>query len=498
MGAMADPRTVTVTIGDTATLHHPDGHPVTAAAVLDLEPGEYRWTSDPALVTMDVELSAWGGKVVFESAGFGHRALPLTFGAVLSSGPAHDGAVPVGRIERLATEGQRVVGEGWVTVGEGDDDPGRQYALALANRNMRAVSVDAAALEYTDRYILDDEGMPVDMITDMHRWEIMGLTAVNAGADPDAAVSLDTIQGAPEQMPDEEADDTTVDEEEDDDGEEPMAAAVTVASAEWRPPADWFDNPNLDRVTPLQVGDDGRVYGHIAPWSQPGDTRCHVGFADRCVCAPRSPDGDYPYFLTGEVACADGTRRRCGVIALYGGHHADDGKVPWTQVAALYEDPRNLGALVNVGEDDHGLWAAGCVRPGMTPEQVAELRACGPSGHWRRIQGDRHAAAQRLIAACAVMSQGYPIQSLAASADQRPAAAEGPKATWDDAGLVVLTAATGTATLAHAKDPVSRDAHDRLAADLVALRGELAVVRGQLALLDGPIRAGATEALTTG
>lgn len=519
MGAVMDPQTFTLTFDGVARVLDADAAPLTAAAVLDLAAGEYRWESDPCILTMDVQLSAWQGKVVFEAGGFGHRALPLTFQAALVSGGGHDNASPVGRIEDMAAEGLRVRAGGWVTVLDGDDDPGRQYALALANGNMTGVSVDVAVLRSTDAYVLDNTGMPVDMVTNAHEWSIGGLTAVNMGADPDARVRLTDMPSDVEAPEPEEAmtfasgvsagiqeaipalkasvaglvehAEAVARAEQTPDGH---VSALTAAAAV-KPDPSWFDNPRLDRVTPLQVSDDGRVFGHIAPWSQPGRKECHVGFADRCVCAPKSPDGEYPYFLTGEVLCADGTRRRCGRLALYGGHHRDD-TAPWTQVAAMYDDVRNLGALVNVGEDAHGLWAAGMVAPGSTDADIARLRGAGPSGHWQRVQGDTHRA-QRLIAACAVMSQGFPISSLAASAGGlEVAAVEGPTATYDDDGLVSLTAATGTAALALAKEPVDRGTVDLLAGRLAEVE-TLCASQGDLLRVLGPaIREHARAALT--
>lgn len=183
-----------------------------------------------------------------------------------------------------------------------------------------------------------------------------------------------------------------------------LAAAEPVI-----PPADWFEDPHLDGPTPLTITDDGRVFGHAATWGL-----CHTGLAGRCVTAPRSPSG-YAYFMTGSIRTSDGTRR-CGQLTMSCGHaplnadaraaaaHYDGGPgaVQWADVAA--------------GEDAHGIWVAGAVRPGLSDRQLREASAQALSGDWRNIGG-----ALELVAALSVPVPGYPVISLAASAAEMPA-----------------------------------------------------------------------------
>ena len=56
------------------------------------------------------------------------------------------------------------------------------------------------------------------------------------------------------------------------------------------------------------------------------------------------------------------------------------------------------------GEDEFGIWTAGSIIPGVTPEQVAALRRSPLSGDWRRIRGK-----MELIRALAVNSPGFPV-----------------------------------------------------------------------------------------
>ena len=495
---MSEPIRISVTVGAGRVLS-PEGDVLTAAALLDVEAGEYRWESDPGIVTMNTLISASTGKVVFEAGGFGMRALPQPFLAQLRSDDYHDGAVSVGRIEEMTAEGAIVRAGGWVTVGDGEDDPGRRYAIALASGNMRAVSVDAEVLDSTVEYVLDDEGFPVDAICHAHSWQIMGLTAVAFGADENARVRLS------EEVVEEVEDETVVDDEDTPDVPEPMAAAVNShlvendviqAASASKPPAEWFDNPQLSAGTSLQVTDEGRVFGHLATWENDGHTSCHVGFGE-CVCPPKSPDGQYPYFLTGEVVCANGVRRPVGIVSVYGGHHDKQGKLSWQAAQALYDDPACGGALVNVGEDAHGIWAAGMMPPNASEHDRAMLRAAAASGDWRRIPGDP-SGVQRLIAACAVISPGFPIAPLVASTEAVPAVAEGPVLVSDQDGPRVLLAGASAGPMAARRKPVDREAYDTLSARVEAAEAAVVRLSAQVALLDGTARQVVREALSAG
>lgn len=165
-------------------------------------------------------------------------------------------------------------------------------------------------------------------------------------------------------------------------------------------PAAWFANPDLDRLTPITVTDEGQVFGHLAGWET-----CHTGFKDTCVAPPQSAS-DYAYFLTGEVV-TDAGRIPVGNLTI-GGGHAGPGL---SARAALshYDSTSAVVADVTCGEDEHGIWLAGWVRPGVPDEMVVALRASALSGDWRRIGGTLE-----LIAALAVNSPGFPIPRVAA------------------------------------------------------------------------------------
>lgn len=164
----------------------------------------------------------------------------------------------------------------------------------------------------------------------------------------------------------------------------PAAASEAITAAARitppvHPPAAWFANPGLRSYTPLTIGDDGRVFGHVAEFGV-----CHIGFPDQCVTAPRSPS-NYSMFHVGEVRTAEGTRIAVGHLALRGGH-ADE-HVSAAQAKAFYDNTLSCIADLVVGEDRIGIWAAGALRPDVTPAQVRAAMASGVSGDWRRIRG---------------------------------------------------------------------------------------------------------------
>ena len=67
-------------------------------------------------------------------------------------------------------------------------------------------------------------------------------------------------------------------------------------------------------------------------------------------------------------------------------------------------------ADVAVGNDAHGIWVAGSVRPGADPLRVYELQAAGQvSGDWRRIGGQL-----RLVGLLAVNVPGFPVPKMRA------------------------------------------------------------------------------------
>lgn len=173
------------------------------------------------------------------------------------------------------------------------------------------------------------------------------------------------------------------------------AKALTASAIPVKPPTDWFANPNLKSVSPLTITSDGRVYGHIAAWHT-----SHIGMAGS-VKPPKSRS-NYAFFKTGVVETAQGDFIDVGQITLSGGH-AD---LSATAASAVEHYDNTMSAVmdVNAGEDRHGIWVAGALRPGVTPEQIRVIRASAVSGDWRPINGRLE-----LVAVCAVNCPGFPI-----------------------------------------------------------------------------------------
>lgn len=175
-------------------------------------------------------------------------------------------------------------------------------------------------------------------------------------------------------------------------------AALTAAIVldDWRPQRAWFENPNFSVHTGITVTDEGRVYGHAAPWGE-----CHIGHQDQCITLPR--EDAHPYFMTGEVVCADGSRVAVGQITVGTGHAPLSYRA--SHAAEHYDNTGACVADVAVGNDKIGLWVAGAIRPSVAASRVHELRASGRlSGDWRRIGGQL-----RLVGLLAVNVPGFPL-----------------------------------------------------------------------------------------
>lgn len=187
---------------------------------------------------------------------------------------------------------------------------------------------------------------------------------------------------------------------------------ITAAVAPLAPPREWFEMEEPNAVTPMTYTDDGRVFGHLAPWDQ-----CHAGLAagafSECVTAPRSAT-DYSRFHLGMIATAEGEQIAVGKIVLATGHASMNADI--TAATKHYDDTGSVGAFVRARNGQHGIWASGVVRSDLSPEHLRDLRANPVSGDWRSYNGSLE-----LVAALAVPVPGFPIPraqlSLAASGE---------------------------------------------------------------------------------
>lgn len=397
------------------------------------------------------------------------RTLPLTLMAQVETAPGHDGARVAGRIDSISRDGAAIVGSG-VFAGEF----GLEVAALVEAEVLRGVSVDMAVHEYEiepvetdDAEAGDGEEDLLDMLLGPEgvfvvlRGELLGATltpfpafaearlritgtipaddgeAVEAGeaagaaavlavtisgevstacADCDETVAVaDDLHAAAQRLADRvgvAVSWTTVQDAAA--GRvgyaglaQPAAILASAAGlAPLHPPAGWFDDPALSAPTALTVTDDGRVFGHLATWGT-----CHIGLAG-CRTAPRSRSG-YAYFRLGEVVTAEGGRVATGKITLDGPHA--DVKLARVDATRHYDDTCTAVADVAAGEDAHGIWIAGAVRPDVPAETVRVLRASSISGDWRSVDGRLE-----LVGALAVNVPGFPVpRALVASGEVR-------------------------------------------------------------------------------
>lgn len=178
------------------------------------------------------------------------------------------------------------------------------------------------------------------------------------------------------------------------------------------PKAEWFKDPGLPLPTPITIFQDEatgryRVVGHAAAWGV-----CHIGLglsvgADGCTTAPHSNTG-YAHYRVGAVETDEGLVPT-GRITMGTGHAPHD--LSAYPAAEHYDNTGTVVADVAAGEDEHGIWLAGVLRPGVTAQQRAELLAAGISGDWRWIGGNLE-----MVATLAVNTPGFPIPRVAVAA----------------------------------------------------------------------------------
>lgn len=183
-------------------------------------------------------------------------------------------------------------------------------------------------------------------------------------------------------------------------GRQMPAARLTASASSWaakvaaavpdEPPREWFTDPGLTGPTKIRVTDEGRILGHIAAWNSR-----HAAYPD--VPPPRNRDKTYSKFHRHPVRVAGGGVVKTGPLAT-GGHTSTDPAVSMQSVQAHYDDPRFVVGDVVCGEDEHGIWVSGALRPGCSPFQVMLADRYSFSGDWRHGE---------LLAACSVSVPGF-------------------------------------------------------------------------------------------
>ena len=327
------------------------------------------------------------------------RELPLPLLWQMKTGDGHNGSVVVGRIDSMehtdegignahgvfdtgayGREAERMVREGFLRGVSADMD------------QFEAEEVPSEASEDTEE---KDNTIKKDKIV-ISKARVMAVTIVPKPAFQECSIQLiedsaEDSQEEPVNIPD----GIYVEDIDPVEAEAVVASGMIAGAIPVAPPENWFNNPKLEKATPLTVDDEGRVYGHIATW----DTD-HIGlpFGTR---APRSRSG-YSFFHTGVVRTEEGSDIPVGQLTLAGGHA--DITASAAEAVKHYDDTASAVADIHAGEDAYGIWVAGALRPGTTPEQVRALRASAPSGDWRPIRGSLE-----LVAICQVNVPGFPV-----------------------------------------------------------------------------------------
>lgn len=311
-------------------------------------------------------------------------------------------AVNVGRTDRIWRDEDTglIMGEGVLDL---SDENGRRAHDKIKGGFLRGVSVDVDSIKDADMELVwptdpdaDGEGDPFAQLfaspekVVFNKGRIRAATLVDIPAFAEAYIALLDDDGAVLA------------------GGEPIGAvremrvprsrAMTV-EAPVRPPVDWFANPGLSVPTGITVTPEGRVYGHAALWGT-----CHIGQAGVCVTPPH--EEAHPYFMTGNVWTEDGASVQVGQITVGTGHAPLS--YGYRAASDHYDNTGAAVADVAVGNDSHGIWVAGSIRPGTDESRIRELRAAGQvSGDWRRIGGSL-----RLVGLLAVNVPGFPVPKL--------------------------------------------------------------------------------------
>lgn len=183
---------------------------------------------------------------------------------------------------------------------------------------------------------------------------------------------------------------------------ENMISLVASAAVKmWQPPADAFMDPQLDgptRITYRETSEGTYVYGHLAEWRT-----CHTAVQGMCIVAPKTTI-NYADFLLSDIECSDGSMVKLGQLTLGTGHANQE--LSARDALAHYDNTGSAVADVTLGEDDHGIWFAGMLRPWVTARQKFELKAAKLSGDWRE---HGYCGPLELIAALAVNVPGFKV-----------------------------------------------------------------------------------------
>lgn len=318
------------------------------------------------------------------------RELPLPLLWQFKTDSGHNQSVIVGRIDSLEINSAGITN----VRGVFDTNPyAREAERLILNGFLKGVSADLdkfSAVEDSPAESelaqgtkgprkIENKGLTID------KARLMGATVVALPAFQEAVIEIDNQKVFTDPLMEGEYYDGVL--------EEYSMESLVASAAPIAPPREWFQHMKVSEPTPLTIDDDGRVYGYLALWSSN-----HIGY-QHAQKPPRSAT-NYKYFRTGVVRTADGTDVTVGNLTLVGGHAPIQASAK--DAVKHYDDTNSAVIDVVAGEDQFGIWLAGSLRPGVSPEQVRSVRASALSGDWRPVNGRLE-----LVAACFVNVPGF-------------------------------------------------------------------------------------------
>lgn len=366
--------------------------PITAAGVAEMSTkGRKKWSSHS---TFEGRRAHASDRREFAPGSIHSRPMPLPLMALETRTMAHLMARLCGRIDSFRRD------EGGVIVAEGtyaDTEFGAHIEELVDQQMLRWVSVDTQPTLWERVVDGQDSDGEDQYVTRFLQTDLTGQTLVpfpafaravqvNEGMDlPSAAEAAAASSGIP--IPG------------------PMGGPLSLVAsgADDLPPAELFANPQFTRPTHVGVrdvpGTNWRHFsGHLADWRIP-----HIGMRGK-VFAPRSRSG-YAYYCSGATPAQgpDGVVDvRTGVLSL-GGGHCDKGVWDWRERRRHYDSTSTGVADLAAGEDEHGPWLSGVLRPETTHEQARVMHQSDVSGDWAPIGG------HELVAVLCVNVQGFPV-----------------------------------------------------------------------------------------
>lgn len=410
---------------------------------MDAQPATFRTFTDAVIALTGTPTS--DGRMLSSGIELSFRTFPLPLMWTRQSSEGHMDAFTVGVLEDARVEDGRVLASGYM-LNNAEADEAADHII----HGVTGPSVDLAAAEWVltdiDGNEPSDDSDELELYQTITKAELIGTTLVATPAFGDTTLSLNSER------------------------ESRDVALVASAAEQFRPRVydhRLFANPMLSGPTLPTMGDDGRIYGHLACFGQ-----CHRSIQSECVVVPRSATS-YAHFHTSPAVRLDnGERLPVGRLTVGTGHASE--RLGARPAAAHYDNTGTCFALVRVGEDKHGIWFSGVAAPWATAEQVEMGLAAPLSGDWRDF-----GSGLELVAALSVNTPGFAARGR--SDDQgRPlalVASLGPTEDVTDEPVAAFDHDAVKTAVREAMDEAAADRERaRIAADAAALLDRAAAV----------------------